>query len=140
MDSDSVDSLLEGLLGLEAMRRVVLAAALFAVGCAAAGVREADPFRRSAEGRQQIRIHVLNLNFSDARLYAVAIGERKSLGVLAGKQDAVYTIDWNFTKPLSIEIDLVAGPRCTTRQITVDPGDVLDLRIEADFSMTRSCN
>ena len=62
----------------QALRRALGALVLMAMaGCAAASqVVDPDPFGKSAAGPQEIRIHVENLNFNDARLYAVALAHR----------------------------------------------------------------
>ena len=56
------------------------------------------------------------------------------------KQQAVLEIPWDFSKPLRIEIDLLAGPKCTTDTIEADPGDILDLRIESVLSRSAACS
>jgi hypothetical protein len=109
-------------------------------GCATAGKAvDADPFKEAPKGRQEIRIAVENLNFNDARLFALSLGKRQRLGIVAGKRSAVFTIPWPGPEPLRIEIDLLAGPKCTTRMIETDPGDTLDLIIESVFDQTRYC-
>lgn len=93
------------------------------------------PFGDAPEDRS-IRIHVTNLNFMDATLWALNQGGRKKLGVVTGKREAVYTLPWRGYADLRIEIDILAGPRCTTEAIPVDPGDDIELII--DLEMTRS--
>ena len=108
-------------------------------GGAAAGDAE-DPFSSSTSRPSQIRIEVQNLNFQDARLYALrSSGTRVSLGSVGGKTDAVFDVDWQFNMDLRIEINLLAGPRCTTRPIQVQPGDILQLQIASVFSQSRAC-
>ena len=85
-------------------------------------------------------MHVQNDNFMDARLYAIGWSSRQHLGIVVGKQQAVLEIPWNFSKPLRIEIDLLAGPKCTTDTIEADPGDILDLRIESVLSRSAACS
>jgi len=85
-----------------------------------------------------VRLLVQNRNFSDARLYTYRRGERRALGIVTGKQEAEFTIEWGFPDPLLIEIDLVAGPRCRTAEMQVDPGDILELQIAPVFTTT-SC-
>jgi hypothetical protein len=38
-----------------------------------------------------------------------------------------------------IEIDMLAGPKCFTEELPVDPGDVLELQIASVFSSTAAC-
>jgi hypothetical protein len=98
-----------------------------------------DPFSASSDGPQTITIRVRNLNFSEARLWAISRSGRERLGVIGGKADGVYRIGWNFSQPLQVEIDLLAGPRCTTEPLEVDPGDEIDLQIELDLSRMMGC-
>lgn len=124
------------------MRRVGLAAlaalTLSTAGCASAGNQSASPF--SEDGRpDSVRIEVLNLNFNDARLYALRDAERLSLGTVGGKQDATFTIPWDFSQDLRIEINLLAGPTCTTEPLNVQPGDILELQIQSVFNRSSFC-
>jgi hypothetical protein len=98
-----------------------------------------DPFSGSAD-RQRIEIKIVNLNFQDATVWAIAAGGRRErLGTVIGKREAVFTLPWRFTEPLRLEFDLVAGPRCVTEELTVDPGDLLELQIATEFFATPGC-
>jgi hypothetical protein len=89
--------------------------------------------------RPSIRIDVTNLNFQDATIHAVRNGERHRLGTVTGKGSASYTMEWRIPVPLQIEIDLLAGGRCTTRPVTVDPGERIQLQIEVDIRRQIDC-
>ncbi len=106
--------------------------------CASSRPPNTDLFDGSGE-TQTIRIIVQNLNFADARLYALRRGTRTSLGTVGGKQDHEFTLEWNVSEPLQIEINLMAGPKCTTEPLLADPGDLLELQIALDFSRTGVC-
>lgn len=97
-----------------------------------------DPFSGGG-GREEIRIEVRNLNFSDATLYAIGGGMRRRLGVVPGKGDAAFTIPWRFSLPLAIEIDLLAGVRCTTQEMMTDPGDIIELQIDLELRRSEFC-
>ena len=100
------------------------------------------PARNSFGGAPQdrsIRIFVTNLNFMDATLWALTPGTRKKLGVVTGKREAVYTLPWGNYTELKIEIDILAGARCTTEAIPVDPGDDIELIIDLDMSNSPLC-
>jgi len=99
--------------------------AVLVAGCAS-GSGADSPF---SERQTEIRLHVLNLNWSDARLYAHRASQRVPLGTVAGKGEQTFTLDWPMSYPLRVEFDLLAGGRCTTRELSVDPGDVIDLQI-----------
>lgn len=103
--------------------------------CASAG----DPFS-GREAAREIEIEVLNLNFSDATLHAVRIGQRIRLGTVTGKQSSTFTLDWPASLPLRIEIRLLGGQRCTTGELTVDPGDRLYLEIPVEIRGSPLCS
>jgi len=84
-------------------------------------------------GRQaddKLTIYVTNLAFMDATLYAVTTGTRHKLGRVTGKREAVYTMPLPFPTMMHIEIDMMAGPKCFTERLTVDPGDELELIVQ----------
>lgn len=127
---------------------VLLMLALVTVGCAQTGRPLAgggggvsdDPFSTSTDRPNRIRIEVRNLNFADARLYAIRDGgARMSLGSVTGKTDASFTLDWRLNQDIRIEINLLAGPTCMTRRIQVQPGDILELQIASVFSQSSFC-
>lgn len=126
------------------MRKTLISIAALVVitacGSSARTVARGQPFTRDAVAERTIRVHVQNDNFMDARLYAISSSSRQHLGIVVGKQQAVLEIPWDFSKPLRIEIDLLAGPKCTTDTIEADPGDILDLRIESVFSRSAACS
>jgi hypothetical protein len=97
-----------------------------------------DPFAGNG-GAPQVRIVVRNANFYDATLTAITDGGRRRLGTVVGNQSSVFTMPWDFTGGLRIEIDLLAGPSCTTELIAVNPGDDVRLEIMSDFSSTTFC-
>ena len=120
------------------MRAVLLTAVtVLAVGCAAgAGNETADITPGLVE---EIEIRIINNNFSDARLYAVHPRGREYIGMLTGKTEANYTLDWDFSQTLSIEISLLAGGTCTTEELIVDPGEALFLSIDSTLATMRNC-
>jgi hypothetical protein len=97
-----------------------------------------DPFAGSG-GAPQVRIVVRNGNFYDATLTAIIDGGRRRLGTVVGNQSSTFVMPWDFTGGLRIQIDLLAGPSCTTELITVNPGDNLQLEIMSDIRNMPSC-
>ena len=89
--------------------------------------------------REEIRIEVRNLNFSDATLWAIGGGMRRRLGVVPGKDDAAFTVPWRFSQVLAIEIDLLAGVRCTTQEMIANPGDTIELQIDVELRRSGYC-
>lgn len=120
-------------------RVAALGLAMLMVGCGSSGSsQEGDPFAGRAQDAT-VRIIVQNLNFADARLYTIVRGARRQLGIVGGKQDAEFTLPWTIPEPLQVEINLLAGPQCYTRELMVDPGDIIELQISAVFSQSSAC-
>jgi hypothetical protein len=109
----------------------LLAAALLVpavlAACAVPGRTASTPF--DADRSTQIRLVVINNDFNDATLFALGSGERRRLGVVTGKSEASYVIPWRLSGPLQIEISVLAAGSCTTNEMQVDPGEVLELQI-----------
>lgn len=139
--STVVDSAAPGRVGRVALflMRAMLVAAVTALATAcAARAGEGNP--GIAPGLEnQIEIRIINNNFSDARLYAVHPGKREYLGMLTGKTEANYTLDWDLSQTLAIEISLLAGETCTTDELIVDPGEALFLSIESSLGTMTNC-
>ena len=113
------------------------AALIMLAACVSSG---ADPSAWEGAGADQIRIDVLNHNFADVTVWLVVMdAQRERLGIVTGKTEESYVIPWDFSQSLRLELDLLAGPRCVTRAIDVDPGDTLQLEIQAVFRETTWC-
>lgn len=124
-----------------ASRCLALAALLASSGCASSGTRPVgDPFNADPGARQEVQLRVRNFNFADATVWVMAReGRRQRLGVVTGKTDAVFTVPWAFSEPMQVEFDLLAGVRCVTESMTVDPGDLLELQISVDPDSDARC-
>jgi hypothetical protein len=115
----------------------LLFAALAAAGCASNGA--GGPFGGGPDGERTVRIEVRNLNFADATLHALRGSERVRLGIVTGKTDRTFDVEWTVALPLQVEINLLAGGRCTTREMNVDPGDIVELQIQSVLRTTDDC-
>ncbi len=104
---------------------MVLAGASFGCGTARSPLVDPDEAR--------IHIEVLNRTFEDATIHAVWTGNRRRLGTVLGITTAEYRLSWTHSDVLQLEINLLAGPGCTTRGIVVDPGDIIVVEIDAQF-------
>jgi hypothetical protein len=118
---------------------LALAAIALTAGCASSGRTLDGPQPFTQAGASTVRLIVQNRNFQDARLYYYRRGARMALGVVTGKRDAEFVIDWDFPDLMQIEMNLLAGPRCLTEEMQVDPGDILELQIAVVFTDTQGC-
>ena len=112
-------------IGRTAVLCMVLAGASFGCGTSRSPLVDPDEAR--------IHIEVLNRHFQDATLHAIWAGNRRRLGTVIGITTAEYRLPWTFSEILQIEIDLLAGPECTTRGIVVNPGDIILVEIDPQF-------
>ena len=97
-----------------------------------------DPFGGRA-GDGTIEVEALNLNFNDATLYAIRMGQRIRLGIVTGAKSKMFTVRWPTSQPLRVEIRLLAGERCVTSEILADPGDRIYIEIPQNFATDPSC-
>ena len=117
-------------------KRLLQAVALLALSSCVIGGGPGGAWRPDGE----IQIHIVNNNFADATIWLVVGGSpRDRLGRVTGKSDETFVVPWDSTEPLRLELDMLAGPRCRTRQMIVEPGDVVQLEIEPTFSQTAWC-
>ena len=115
----------------------VLLISVLGAGCASTGQAESA---FDEEREDEIHISIDNRNFADATVWAIIeSGTRRRLGTVRGKNESVFTLPFDFPSNLRLEFDLVAGSRCTTRQIPVDPGDLLQLQIAPVLQDTPAC-
>jgi len=122
------------------VRAFLVATLLGLTACASGSSGAGNPFGEDLSEREEIEIKVVNLNFSDASVWALIGGSRRQrLGTVTGKSEEFFTLSWTFSEPLRIEFDLVAGPRCTTESLVVDPGDLLELQIASNAAADPSC-
>lgn len=115
---------------------LALAAVTLLAACLPFGRREV----LAGRGEQRfIRIEVMNRNFNDATLWAVVEGgNRERIGIVTGKQTQNFTLAWEVPRRLQIEIDVLAGERCLTEPLEVDPGDELQLQIDVEMRTRQS--
>ena len=65
-------------------------------GCTQVGRPLGNPMVRDRVD-DTIRVHVTNLNFMDATLWAITPGGRKRLGLGTGKREDVFTVPFDFS-------------------------------------------
>jgi hypothetical protein len=123
-------------------RFLTAALLLVTVGCGGGGrpigSAVGDPFSGDNMATE-IRVRVRNSNFYDATITGLSDAGRRRLGTVGGNQTAVFTMPWTFTGAFRVEIDLLAGPTCTTEAISVSPGETVDIDILPDFTSSSYC-
>jgi hypothetical protein len=110
---------------------------LMALSGAGLGCTARTPFVAAEDAR--INIEVINHGFQDATLYALWSNQRRRLGTVSGTRTANFMVPWTFSDLLRIEIDLLAGEKCTTVPIVTDPGDIILLEIDSRLASDPDC-
>jgi len=121
--------------------RLAVALSIVVSACASgSGSGAGNPFSQDPAERKEIQIRVINLNFSDATVWAlIQDGRRQRLGIVTGKREEVFVLPWTLSEDLRLEFDLLASDRCLTERMRVDPGDLLELQIPAQTADSAWC-
>jgi hypothetical protein len=124
-----------------AARTLLVLLAIMLAGCGTRGPRpSANPFDGQGVGVPQIRLRIRNANFYDATITAIGDNTQRRLGVVGGNSSATFTMPWEFSSGLRVQIDLLAGPSCTTDTLQVNPGDDIEFQIPPDLGVSGFCN
>jgi hypothetical protein len=114
---------------------------LTTAGCGTRGPRaSANPFDESGVGVPRIRLLVRNANFYDATITVLGDTTQRRLGIVGGNATATFSMPWEFSSGLRVQIDLLAGPSCTTDTIQANPGDDIEFQIPPDLGASGFCN
>jgi len=115
-------------------------AALLAACATGGGGPGQNPFSQDLAERGEIEIRIINLNFNDATVWAlIQDGRRQRLGIVAGKREDNFVLPWTMSEDLRLEYDFLAGSRCYTERMRVDPGDRLELQIPSATTASDRC-
>lgn len=85
-----------------------------------------NPFANLA---RTIEVRVVNNHFSDVTVHISGAALRQRVGYVTGKTEETFEVVWPQSRVAQMEMDFVAGPRCRTERLQVDPGDRLSLII-----------
>lgn len=108
------------------------------MGCGSLGLP--NPYASGPDGQTAIRLTVQNRNFADATVHVLRGGERLRMGIVTGTMQREFRIPWRISQQMSVDIRLLAGERCLSREMVVDPGDDIYLEVPADVSTDPDCN
>lgn len=86
-----------------------------------------SPFDSGGPGR--VTLEVQNDNWQQVSLRVDTRAGQIYLGRVEGETRETFVFSLDVAQEIAIQVDVLAGGRCLTRRITVDPGDVLDLQI-----------
>ncbi len=92
-----------------------------------------------SQGDARIRVEVENIGYWNATLYAIWPGRRLRLGTVTGTRTSNFVLPWDRSLEFRVEIDLLAGPSCLTREIWADPGDIIVLGLTNQIMQDPDC-
>lgn len=113
------------------MSRIALSLGLTVVtaGCFFGGAGQGK--ERIPAAKEGVLITVDNQNFLDVRVYWVrAGGVERRLGVVNGHGAGQFPIPWD-PGDLQVRFDFIGGGGLITQRLRVQPGSILELRIDA---------
>jgi len=95
-------------------------------GCSAAQTAS-NPFDTRGPGR--VTLEVQNDNWQQVALRVDTRAGQIYLGRVQGETRETFVFTLDVAQEIAIQVDVLAGGRCLTRRMTVDPGDILELQI-----------
>ena len=117
-------------------RSALLTALLLMAACAP---RATQVFGTGPDGERTITLRVNNRNFGDATIWALRFSDRMRAGVVTGKGRADFRIPWTTGAPLRVEIRLLSGETCLTREVRAEAGDVIPIEVPVDVRTDPDC-
>ncbi len=106
---------------------VVLIAAALLSGCSS---------RREARPEERVTIVVDNQNFYDATVYLRWYSDRRRLGNVTGYTKKEFDTTWHGPE-VQVEVDLLAGGTYRGDQVSVSPGETVQVELPANLSRLR---
>lgn len=112
----------------------ILGALVFLVGIQACG-GGASPSPFGGDGRRGVvEVRVDNISFNDATVFLVTPRRRQRLGVVQGKSNGRFTLEWEGLQPVQIAVDLLAAQGFVGPSMTIAPGEIIDVQIREPVS------
>ena len=99
-------------------------------GCLGTGGRADNPLGQDESGTEEIEILVRNHNFSQATVYIAPQLGTKRLGIVSGKSDATFKLQWHLPH-IQLRVKYLAGREFLPETLAVRPDDLLELQLPA---------
>lgn len=121
------------------MLRILTAATLLLIAASACAPRAEPIFGSGPDGARTITIRVANRNFDDATVWAFRYNERRRAGTVGAKSTEDLNVQWANPAPLRVEIRLIGGQTCSSREIQMQPGDVVSVEVPQNLRSDPVC-
>ncbi len=115
-----------------------LAVTLLAAGCGGGGGTSAPPPAFDGDPSQVLTIRIRNDQMDMARVTLWIESTRRRLGDVRGLMSETFHVPLERPSLIRMEFDLTLGAECLTRDITLSPGEVIDVRIPVDLRMMQA--
>lgn len=112
----------------------VLAALISLTGACWGGSGGATPDFGGAE-ESSLTITIRNQRTQEARLWIWIDGRREPLGTVQGVQTETFRRRLPAVAQVRLEFDLTLGPTCRTREVSLEPGTVLDVVLPTNLRL-----
>lgn len=99
-------------------------------GCAGLFNRDED---RPVIEDEDVHVRVINDNFYDVTVYVDRQGARVRLGRVTGQTEQTFTFRARVGDYVAFAVAVQAGRTHVTQQLTVEPGDIIELQVPPDL-------
>ncbi|MCH1572076.1 MAG: hypothetical protein L7S64_12095 [Longimicrobiales bacterium] len=101
-------------------------------GCASSGSTGLARGFSGADG-EILTITVRNQQLDEARVYLWVDGQRERLGSVRSNASEVFHHPIDAIQAVQMEFDVILGPRCITRGVSLGPGDDVEATIPSQL-------
>jgi hypothetical protein len=111
-----------------------LAVALLTAGCGGGSGTSAPPPGFDGDPSQAFTLTVRNEQLDAATVSLWIVGTRRPLGQVQGNGRRTFQVPLERSENISLEFDLLGGPRCRTQETGIRPGENLDITIPVNLN------
>ena len=112
-----------------------LAFALLATGCGGGGATSTPEPAFEGDLSQVLTITIRNQQLNDARVFLLIDSQRTRLGTVMGNRQETFHVPMTHISRVHMEFDLTLGEHCVTTDVSLGPGDDVDVTIPSNLNM-----
>ena len=109
--------------------------ALLVTGCGGSGATSTPEPAFEGDPSQVLTITVHNEQLNEARVFLLIDRHRTRLGTVRAYQQETFHVPMTRVSNVHMEFDLTLGEHCVTTDVSVGPGDDIDVTIPSNLSM-----
>ena len=125
------------MLSAMSLRRLpaALALALLAAGCGGGGSTSSPAPAFEGDPSQVLTVTIRNDQMNEARVTLFLDRTRTRLGTVRANSSETFRVPMRNIVPVRLEFDLTLGAHCVTRDVSLGPGDDIDVTIPVNLNM-----